>query len=177
MNHPSHEELVDFLDGELAVSRQAEVARHIEGCGECSAIVASWRDVQIELPSWKLGERPAVPFSNRRAGVRQTLGQVAAAAVLLAVGFGLARMTAPSPDLAQMRADLASQLGSELRNELHADLLHYAAAQSAEQQAIVQAVQDLDTRWLADFGGLRRDIETVAVRTQEEFARLSSSAP
>ena len=175
MNHPSHEELVDFLDGELAVSRQAEVARHVEGCGECSAIVASWRDVQIELPSWKLGERPAVPISNRRGHVRQYLRQVAAAAVLLAVGFGLARVTAP--DLAQVRTDLAQQLGSELRNEFQSDLLHYAAAQSVEQQAIVQAVQDLDTRWLADFGGLRRDIETVAVRTQEEFARLSSSAP
>jgi hypothetical protein len=56
-----------------------------------------------------------------------------------------------------------------------------AAAQVAEQQAyhqaVAQFVAELDARWLAELGRLRADIETVAVTTQEEFARRGSPAP
>lgn len=177
MNHPSHDELVDFLDGETAGQRQTEVARHVEVCGECGARIAAWRGAQAALRSWELVERPRVQLSTRRVTVRQQLVRIAAAVVLLVTGFSLARITAPAPDLTELRADLAEQLGGELRNEISAELMNFAAAQSANQQSMIHAVQELDARWLADFGSLRRDVETVAVRTQEEFARLSSSAP
>jgi hypothetical protein len=81
----------------------------------------------------------------------------------------------------QLRADLAQRIGDELRNELQTELANFAKSYATEQQtqqlAFVQTVHELDAGWLAALGRLRNDIETLAVCTQVEFARLASSAP
>jgi hypothetical protein len=177
MNHPNPEELVDFLDDELSPPRQADVARHVSECGECGRLVASWRDVRSQLPTWKLRDRAGAHTPSRPIANWQTIGRAAAAILLLVVGFGAARLTARIPDTNPLRAELAEQL----RGELNTALVNLAAAQVAEQQAyhqaVAQFVAELDARWLAELGRLRADIETVAVTTQEEFARRGSPAP
>jgi anti-sigma factor RsiW len=180
MNHPNYEELIDFLDGQLASSRQDEIASHLADCDECSRNLSAWRDARHELQSWELTPRLA-GAAPRRTSVWPGLARVAAAIVFVGLGFGLARLAVPPPDADQIRADVFAQVRDELRSELQTEwtaiALALATEQRANQVAILRGLQQLDARWLADFGSLRKDIETVAVRTQEEFARRSSSTP
>jgi len=182
MNHPSHEQLVDFLDGELTEPLQFEIEQHVKSCDECGAIVNSWRGVRSQLAAWKLAERAPVRATTGRAALQQNLLRIAAAIALLVTGYALARISSPAqPDMNQFRTELAQQIRGELRSELQTELATFAESyvteQRAQQQAFVQTVHELDAGWLAALGRLRNDIETVAVRTQEEFARLASSAP
>jgi hypothetical protein len=181
MNHPNPEELVEFLDGELSPPRQVEVERHVVECGQCGRLVASWRDVRSRFPSWELRDRAGAHAGSLPIANRRTFGRAAAAILLLAAGFSAARFTTRIPDTDQLRAELAEQLRAELGSELNTALFDLAAAQSTEQeayhQAVVEFLSELDARWLAELGRLRTDIETVAVNTQEEFARRGSPAP
>jgi len=96
--------------------------------------------------------------------------------VLLGSGFALARLTAPAPvDAARLRADLTR----ELRQEVATQLTQYGSEQRSRQdefqQAVVEAISRIETRQLAEHASLRKDVETVAVQTQEEFERMASA--
>lgn len=56
--HPvASEEVMAFLDGELATERKEFVAGHIEWCSECATVAAQFRGVSQALGEWKV---PAV---------------------------------------------------------------------------------------------------------------------
>jgi Domain of unknown function (DUF4349)/Putative zinc-finger len=58
MNKISHpiepEELMAYLDGELAADRAAATAVHLSECAECQRLVAELRDVSQNLNAWKI---------------------------------------------------------------------------------------------------------------------------
>jgi hypothetical protein len=179
MSHPNHEELTEFLYDELAPARQAEVAQHVESCDDCRATIEAWRGVRTNLTAWKLPASPVVlPARSRRVvgGLRWAV----AAAVLLATGYGMARLTAKPVDLAALRADLVRDVRKEVRQELATELTAHAAQQLAWQQdfqaAVVDAMSQLETRQVVNHASLRKDVETVALHAQEEFDRLASSS-
>ena len=94
--------------------------------------------------------------------------------VMAGVGFGIARVSAPTtPNVAQLRAELAGDLRGELKQELQTEFTKFAADQSARQQehqqAIARLIGRLEATRLADLADLRKDVETVAVRAQDEF--------
>jgi hypothetical protein len=58
--HPVEaEELQAYLDHELAPARQLEVAKHVEGCKECSAMIADLQKVSATLQRWHVEPAPA----------------------------------------------------------------------------------------------------------------------
>src|SRR5688500_19863257 len=74
MTHPKHEELAEFLyeDG-LSPNRHAEVARHVDACDECRAVVDGWRGVRTNLAAWQLPTGARMPVAASRpstAGAR-----------------------------------------------------------------------------------------------------------
>src|SRR5688500_2257512 len=171
MNHPSREQLVGFVYEELAPAEQAEVARHVDACGECRERIDSWREARGALTTWKLPERrsgahrPSFPIYS---GVKWA----AAALVFITTGFAIARLTAPPvPNLEQVRADVQQQVSAQLAQ--------HAAEQSAAQRAFLRQVDNrigqLEQQRLADYRGLRNDVETVALQTQEAFVRLTGA--
>jgi Domain of unknown function (DUF4349)/Putative zinc-finger len=113
--HPIEpEELMAYLDGELAADRAAEAANHLGECAECQGLVAELRSVSHSLKTWKVeppesGTPPAIetalaenrPESRQvspphRRSWREVLGQrwaavawagAVAAILLLAVGM------------------------------------------------------------------------------------------
>jgi anti-sigma factor RsiW len=170
MNHPDREELLAYLDGELPRERRTEVAEHLATCGECSELATSWDAARTALSGWKLPASRALaqPARLRVPPRRQNAWtRAVAATVLVALGFSAARLTAP-------RADL-----SGLQSELRAEFAELTSQQRANQEAFLQAIGEqidqLDAQWLADYAALRRDVETVALRTQAEFERLATS--
>jgi hypothetical protein len=57
-NHPiEQEELMAYLDGELATNRAVAAAAHLEHCAECQELAADLRKLSQELMAWGV-ERP-----------------------------------------------------------------------------------------------------------------------
>jgi Domain of unknown function (DUF4349) len=60
-NHPiEQEELMAYLDGELAMDRAVEAAAHMEHCQECQELAADLRKLSQELMAWEV-EGPEKP--------------------------------------------------------------------------------------------------------------------
>ena len=183
MTHPTPEDLTAFLYQELAPAHQTEIAAHLEACDECRTQLATWRATQKELQTWRLPETrlPQLASLSSRTTPRTIRwgGWAAAASLFLAAGFLLARLTAPAPDLSALHTQLARQLHHDLQQQFSTEFSRYAAAQSAHdqdfQQSLTQAVQQLATRQTLEQVNLRKDVETVALHTQEEFTRLASA--
>jgi uncharacterized protein DUF4349/putative zinc finger protein len=54
-NHPiEQEELMAYLDGELATSRAVAAAAHLEHCAECQELAADLRKVSREMLAWEV---------------------------------------------------------------------------------------------------------------------------
>ncbi|MBI5388494.1 MAG: hypothetical protein HZA90_27835 [Verrucomicrobia bacterium] len=168
MNHPSHEDLIGFLYEELPDGQQAETCRHVAGCAQCRAQVESWRAVRRELLAW------AVPDQTRRRTSTPSwllVKWAAAAVVLIGAGFALARGTAPATklDTAAIRAAMAQELRQELRSELARFAADQATHQQEFQSALTRALGRLEAQRLVDYASLRQDVETVAVRAEDEL--------
>ena len=176
MNHPTDEELSDFLYQDLPTARRAEVEAHLLACEQCRHQVQLWRQVRGALRDWKVADRPPTTAARPRRQVTVVLRGAVAASVLLATGFFVARWSAPRPaTFASSRVD--PQIIEQLRAELKRDLTVQLGALHREYRANVeQQIRLIEAARLADYSGLRKDVETVALRTQEEFARLTSPA-
>jgi Domain of unknown function (DUF4349)/Putative zinc-finger len=54
-NHPiEQEELMAYLDGELATDRAVEAAAHLERCAECQELVAELKKISQEMMAWEI---------------------------------------------------------------------------------------------------------------------------
>lgn len=181
MNHPTREELLDFLDEELSVERQAEVAEHVLACDDCRGQAASWRDARTALASWELPARSQpVLRTSYRAAAGGRWRRAAGAAALVAAGFGLALLAAPRWDSARDRAELAGEIRRHLQEELQVELAKFAASQQSQHDELLTAMNgrldQLELQWLVDYAELRRDVETLAIGTQEGLRRLAGEA-
>jgi hypothetical protein len=162
MNHPPREEWTDFLHDDLAPDRRRELRTHLGECAECRAQVETWRSVQHELRGWRIPEARAHAAPARSWPFMKL---AAAAVVMIAAGYALARWTAPVADTAAIRAALTA--------DLRAELARFAAENSARQQeyqaAFTKALGRLEAQRLVEYADLRRDVETVAVRAEGEL--------
>ena len=172
MNHPGAEELSDFLYRELPPTRQAAVGAHVEACPACKEHVRAWREVRGALQTWAV---PDVRRAKTRSPLLATgLRWAVAASVLIGSGFGLAKLTAPSPQpsVAAFDAAVLEQLRTELKRDLSVQL---TALHREYREGVDRQIRQIEAERLADYSGLRQDVEIVALRTQEELVRLSSA--
>ncbi|MFM8471347.1 MAG: anti-sigma factor family protein, partial [Limisphaerales bacterium] len=61
MNHPTREDLVAHLYGELPPERQTELTAHLGCCADCQKLAIEWRATMAELDTWQL---PAVSSAS-----------------------------------------------------------------------------------------------------------------
>lgn len=169
MKHPSEEELADLLYDELEPARRAEIAAHVSACASCRERVESWRDVRTALRTWVL---PPPRRARERPRTVSALRWAMAASVLIAVGFGLARLTAPRPIMAAADPAVVEALRAELKQDLSVQL---AALHREYRVGVDRRIREIESERLAEYEGLRQDVETVALRTQEEFLRLAGA--
>ncbi len=181
MNHPTDDVLAEFLYDELPAEKQAEIAAHMEGCGQCRGQVAAWRAVRGELDAWAIDE----PRAGRSAATPRRafaiLRWAVAAMVLLSAGFVAARLTAPRVDTAALRQEVAQDVRNELRQEMDARFARFIAATDARldesNQAVERSLGAVDARRAAEIAALRHDLETVAWSTNRQFRQLVSIEP
>jgi hypothetical protein len=170
MEHPTPDEITEFVYRESSPTRYLEIAKHLDECAECRERVDGHRDTIAALKNWKLTSRSP---RSARPGM-PALRWAAAAVFMIGLGYGVGRMHAPAqPDLAGLKVQVAEQLRGELRADVARLTAERAAQQREEyQRGLAQAAQQLDAQRQADYASLRRDVETVAYRTQESFDSL-----
>jgi anti-sigma factor ChrR (cupin superfamily) len=210
MKHPNEQELMAYLYGESSPAGRAGLTEHLSQCAECAARMTEWRATRTSLDGWQLESWASKPraLRSRIPRVQPALTWAAAAAIVLAAGFGLGRMASAASGVEQARAELRqefAQLRSQQAELLHAELskaatdtlvasgeqtrallADYATALELklgdDQDAIYSALNKLDTQRLADYVGLKKDLDTVAVltdaglrHTQQELIQLADA--
>jgi anti-sigma factor RsiW len=181
MNHPTHEEWMSHLYGELPPPRRSELDAHLAQCAECRATIAQWRATTQQLDTWKLPAMP--PAQPEPRSVLPVLKWAAAAAVVFALGF-LAAPAQPTPvatDTGTVRREVQRQVRKEVETQMAAFAEAYAARQATDRQALVDILRKVEAERLADYTALRKDLETVAVvaenqldYTQQQLGQLAS---
>jgi hypothetical protein len=192
MKHPTRDEWVPYLFGEADPETQAKLAEHLKGCPECAHEIAGWRRSLKRLDAWKL----APPRSAQAAAAAPVLLKWAvAAALVLGLGFGWGRLSVFSAQqvrrdlqaqwhqqfqavqkrfdtsLAQARQELLQATATQTREAL-AQITETLQAERAEDQRALRVMYDaLQRQHNVDFVALRKDLETVATRTDEEIRR------
>jgi anti-sigma factor RsiW len=183
LKHPERQELVGYLYEELDPGRQQEVSGHLSACAECRGHLESWRSVRGELAAWQVARKPLAARAAQSGRTAPSpvfsLGPLpwqfaklaAAAVVLIGIGFGLARWSTPAATVDP--AALREAVVKELRDDLRAELGRFASGQSARQEeyqaALTETLGRLEAQRLAEYANLRKDMETVALRTEGEF--------
>ena len=80
-----------------------------------------------------------------------------------------------------LHAEIVNDVREQVRNELTTELANYSRKQDAKQQdmqqAIIQVMARIEAKQNAQHDSLRRDVETVALHTQEELERLAMYDP
>jgi hypothetical protein len=185
MKHPLPEQWMTWLYGESTPAEKTHLETHLRSCAECQAKVKVWRASASALDSWSL------PVKRPTRWARPALKWAAAAAVVLALGFGLGRFSSPAAAQleaarATIRQEIARQIGTahaDTQQELAEIAAAYEDKRAEENQAVSAALRQLDARWAAKYAALRRDLETVAVNTedsledtQEKLIQLASLA-
>lgn len=191
MNHPSHEEWMAYLYDEAPGPDR--LAAHLAVCPDCKQQVADWRAARTGLDAWSLN-----PVRRRLAPARPWIRWAAAAALLLGIGLGIGRLSSAPLSAERLRADLEPRLRRELRVELERALRDewersaaatlasvdertkrllsdYAkeleASRAANIQALNTALDRMESQRLADFVSLKKDVDTLAFRTESGLRR------
>jgi hypothetical protein len=198
MKHPDQQTWVDYLYGELDLNTRSLLKRHLAECETCRVQVNQWRDVQQRLSTWQL---PQSTTRSSTVPAFPTLARwVAAALLLIAVGYGIGRSAGPAPGaVAALRAELRGELAELIELQMvestaatlvaaqeqtaaaMGDLIDfYQAERLADNRAIATAFSRLDAARAADFMSLRQDLETVALnsdvglrQTRQQLVRLA----
>ena len=190
MNHPEREKWVPYLYGEASPELRRELKSHLEVCARCREEVAVWQRSVRRLDAWKL--RPQRKPSELLV---PALKWAAAAVLVLALGFGLGRVSAAKSDVAQLRRELAGMVRDEVSRSTPATV---ATARSEATRLLADYAATLDTRREADFQvirtalnrlelqniSLKKELDTVAVntdagleQTEQQLAQLAVYRP
>ena len=160
MNHPTREDLVAHLYGELPPEQQTELAAHLRECADCQKVATAWRGSMAELDTWQLPVLPARPKSTPVL-FAPFVRWAAAACLAAGLGFLGGRFSAPAPDAAALRTALAPEL-IKISAVMDAKL-------AEDRRAVTEILQTMQTQRTEDYASLRRALETLALNTEDSL--------
>ncbi len=204
MNHPKQEEWVPYLFGEAKAPERRRLKEHLRACPECRDEFAAWRRNLKQLDAWKLppAERPRATFEPVLKWAFATV-----VVLVLGAGFAIGRLTSATVSAERVRAAIEPQLRQEIAQMLQSELditsasTLAAAGQQTEAlfEAYVEAFEEdqaeigrniqaaltqLESRQLADYVALKRDVDTLAVNTdaglrltEQQLVQLADNTP
>ena len=185
MKHPNRDEWAPFVFGETTGAEARRLEAHLESCAECAAEVEGWRRSLKVLDSWALP-----PAARPRNIISPVFRWAVAAAIVLAAGVAMGRMTAPDAKTlrAEVEAAVKSTLAADFQQALARSEAHLAAmaeensrdllrtlSESVEEgrvedrQEMLSLLQEQQRQSDARLAAFRRDLETVALFADQEF--------
>lgn len=184
------EEMMAYLDGELAGERAAEAMAHLERCEECQGLAADLRRVSSELAKWQV-EAPSMeaPAAKRQWWLRR-LPRPFAIAALAAASALIIAMVIPRPRVSDVKDSSVGWdpiAGAAPQQEVHAvpkalppqtrvaATAPFAAAPPASAPMIERSAQL--TVIPRDFAQIRPSLDAIVTRHRGYLADLTLNAP
>jgi hypothetical protein len=163
MTHPTDEEWVAYLYGELPRASKAALREHLRTCAACQTEVTIWANAKESLGAWKLSPRcRALPVPTVLAFGKWAL----AALVVLGLGFMIGRLSQINHDSAVFRAALVPQLKAALVPELRREMQVQLAADCRAVLAGDAGTMNND---------LRRQLRTLLDQTEAKAVKTSTA--
>jgi hypothetical protein len=193
MNHPSSENWMAYLYGEMPSHEKLDADAHLAVCPVCRDSIDQWRGTMKMLDSDRAIE--AMPRSGIQwQGVARW---AAAAAVMLGTGFVAGRWNSPSraelqSQVAAMVGDMEQSLRDQYSEEFAKLRSEATATAVGQQRALTDAVGQLnelrlqdqhdwavtlrrvEDRRSAELGDIRSDLVSLALRTGSGFRQAES---
>ena len=181
MNHPKPEQWVPYLYGGLKPDEHRHLKAHLRDCAACRGEIERWQRSSRRLDAWKLPRSRATLELFAPA-----LKWAVAAMVVLGVGFAFGRFAGDSAIAARVRAQIEPQLRQEMaqvvRNEVERNSAAIIQASVNKTRDLLAAYSNVsenrrteDLQWL--YLALKRQLDTVAVNTENELVQLASYHP
>jgi hypothetical protein len=187
MKHPNRDEWAPYVFGEATGAEARRLEAHLESCAECATEVEGWRRSLKVLDSWSLP-----PAARPRNIISPVFRWAMAAAIVLAAGIAMGRMTAP--DAAALRADVEASVKSALVAEFQQALARSETrlavmaeensrallrtfsesieeGRTEDREEVIALLQEQQRQSDAQLAAFRRDLETVALFADQEFRR------
>ncbi|HEX4646298.1 MAG TPA: zf-HC2 domain-containing protein [Verrucomicrobiae bacterium] len=170
MIHPRPEEWMSYLYGELPREEKARFQAHLNGCANCRTDVTRWQGAMKSLDQWQIAAPRRAPARFWEPALKWGI----AAALALGIGFGAGRYILPaSTNAAALRASLKSELHAELLADLKQQQVRLEEykktaeeARQGDNRLIFAAINKAAADHQAELASFRKDLETVAVRTE-----------
>lgn len=181
MKHPNRDEWVPYVFGEARADEAKRLRAHLESCAECAAEVAGWRRSLQTLDKWEVS-----PPVRSRAMIAPVFRWAMAAALVLAAGIAIGRVTAPNAEAmrAQVEASVKAALAEQTQQAVaQSEARALSASQEqanelwqmfserleAAREEDWQVVEGLLREQEARYVNLRRDLETLASLADQEI--------
>jgi hypothetical protein len=113
MKHPTEQEWMEFLYGELPAAPRGELQRHLESCELCQHHVSTWRGTMKQLDEWRVTVATKPKVFPAWAGAWKW---AAAACVIFTSAFATGRLTSevdPKVIQASVEENLQRKIGEE----------------------------------------------------------------
>lgn len=170
MTHPRPEDWMSYLYGELPREEKTRLKAHLNGCAGCRIDLKRWQGAMKSLDQWQIGAPRRVPVGVWEPALKWGM----AAALALGIGFGAGRYILPaSANAVVLRASLKSEIRSELLADLKQQQVRFdeykknaEEARQEDNRLILTAINKVAAGHQAELASFRKDLETVAVRTE-----------
>jgi anti-sigma factor RsiW len=163
LNHPTREQWIAHLYGEDSAPDNARLAEHLNQCTECQARVRQWRATMTALNQWEL------PVSRPAPAYRLLPKWGIAAALVLGIGIGIGSSQLFSPNTRQLRAEFQAKL-SRQHDDMMAEVTRVIDERRAQDARLtLAALRDLNGANRADYDALHKELETMAVLTEDSL--------
>jgi len=73
--HPQHEDVMAFLDGELTTAGEADIRAHLDTCHACRSLAGDLRAVSHQLTAWRVEPAPATLDARVKEAMRAAMGK------------------------------------------------------------------------------------------------------
>ena len=188
------EEMMAYLDGELAGDRAAEAMAHLERCAECQMLAADLRRVSNELAKWQVeAPRMEAPVVRRWAWLpsipRNYAIAAAACVLLLGVTLTMTRsrqqqhlaplmlpVEAPTPYARRTSGAVETAAQPPAPRQTPADTGSRLKAQFLPNAPMIERSAQL-TLVSRDFNQIRSSLDTILARRHGYLADLRLDAP
>jgi hypothetical protein len=169
---------MSYLYDESPAESQAPLRAHLKDCAACRAQIEKWQAASQQMNQWPLPRRRKVSPSPSPSLIRWA----AAAAIAGLAVMGATNILAMKREVKQLRAEVQGQIQRELNAAFVQVMDHASKSASAEaqtllaavaekleekrlgdQQAMLAALQKLNTQRITDYAKLRKELETVAL--------------
>ncbi|HVK57947.1 MAG TPA: zf-HC2 domain-containing protein [Candidatus Kapabacteria bacterium] len=166
-NHPTQEQWMDYLYGEMPSPEKKTLEAHLMNCAPCREKQQEFAGTMENLDAWRVVIPQKVSLKAGLGRFQPVVKWAAAAALLVSTGFAAARFSQPQFDVATLQAQIAQQVTTQVQKPLEFKMREEFDA--AAEQAVADVRKQIDMEVAARLReiSLRAESEAIlAVREQ-----------